>query len=187
MNNFMKETAAIATVSALACIPLVLIGKPITSDIELTQTSYLPTYEIKRIVHTPIPKFDTDWCIGHKDCYKIAEAVYHEARSDGYAGMQAVANVIMNRSATRNKTPYDIITENRQFSYLHTIKNLEMNDIKSKRIAVDIALSAMIGELPDITHGSTFYYSTKILKSNPPYWVTSVTYVKDIKNHRFYK
>ena len=43
------------------------------------------------------------------NCQAVAQAVYHEARGEGKRGMQAVANVIMNRTETRNLTPKQVV------------------------------------------------------------------------------
>ena len=51
------------------------------------------------------------------DCKHIAEAVYHEARGEGKQGMVAVANVIMNRTKSRNISPAAVVQQPRQFSY----------------------------------------------------------------------
>ena len=158
-------------------------------------TEYLSNSEIDTIVYAvsdnPIhsEQYGLDpytWCKQNTDCYKIAEAVYHEARSEGHDGMVAVANVIMNRANHQEKSPYEIITARKQFSYLDLISDLRMKETKYKKIALRVAYQAVHGALVDITDGATFYYSTSVLKK-APYWASSFEYVADISNHRFYR
>lgn len=90
------------------------------------------------------------------DCKAVAQAVYFEARGEGYKGMQAVANVIMNRTKTRGISPRAVVRQPHQFSY-RTRRDLSMREQAEAQRAHDIAYKATSGKLKDITNGATFF------------------------------
>lgn len=90
------------------------------------------------------------------DCRAVAQAVYFEARGEGYKGMQAVANVIMNRTKTRGISPRAVVRQPKQFSY-RTRKDLSMREKAAANRAYEIAHKATTGQLKDITGGATYF------------------------------
>lgn len=124
----------------------------------------------------------------------IARTIWGEARGEGARGMQAVANVIMNRvkaGSWYGTTPKDVVLKKWQFSCWN-----DGDPNKSKMLAVTaadrdfanaqiIAQAAYNGNLPDITNGATHYYAYKSIKE--PSWVKDMTYKTTIGNHKFYK
>lgn len=114
------------------------------------------------------------------DCKHIAEAVYHEARGEGKQGMVAVANVIMNRTKSRNISAAAVVQQPRQFSYRGK-RNLSFSDKKSYELACAIANDAVNNRLKDITKGATYF------RSGGGSWGKSIKHTVTIGSHRFFK
>lgn len=124
----------------------------------------------------------------------IARTIYGEARGEKSQGMQAVANVIMNRvkaGSWYGTTPKDVVLKKYQFSCWN-----DSDPNKAKILAATaadpvfanaqkIAQAAYRGTLPDITGGATHYYAYKSIAA--PSWVNKMTYTTTIGNHKFYK
>lgn len=114
------------------------------------------------------------------DCKHIAEAVYHEARGEGKQGMVAVANVIMNRTKSRNISPAAVVQQPGQFSYRGK-RNLAFIDKKSYETACSIANDAVNKRLKDNTNGATYF------RSGGGSWGKSIKHTVTIGSHRFFK
>ena len=121
----------------------------------------------------------------------IARTAWGEARGEGATGMQAVVNVIMNR--TKNGgwyglTPKEVCLKKWQFSCwnendpnrekLLAVTTADKNFAK----ALDLATLAYNGQLPDITGGATNYHAKSIL----PSWASRMTKTAEIGQHIFY-
>ena len=120
----------------------------------------------------------------------LARTLYGEARGEGYRGMQAVANVIMNRvkkGGWYGASVKDVVLKPYQFSCWNvTDPNREkiINATPAQlSTALEIAKKAINGELPDITGGATHYYANSI---SAPYWASSMKKTATIGNHIFY-
>lgn len=128
----------------------------------------------------------------------LARTLYGEARNQGREGIQAVANVVLNRvaAARAGTTKWwgtDIISVCRkpyQFSCWNTtdpnckiIKEVGTESVIFK-LCVDIATHAVNNKLPDITKGATHYYA-KSMKSPPP-WSRNRTACAAIRDHIFF-
>jgi hypothetical protein len=125
------------------------------------------------------------------NAYIVAATLYGEAKGEGDVGMQAVLNVIMNRSRQDFSKTKGIVLKSKQFSTWNKVHDLE----KAKKISIELAKReknnqiyrtaiklvdlAMKGKLPDITGGATLYYNPK--KANP-YWAG-----KPVKNKKIVK
>lgn len=122
----------------------------------------------------------------------MARTMYGEARGEGISGMQAVANVIMNRvkaGAWYGKTVEDVVLKPYQFSCWNeddpnrrVIMDVTTSNTLFKN-AYDLARQAYNGTLPDITNGATHYHAASIT----PYWSKSLTKTASVGNHIFYK
>lgn len=123
----------------------------------------------------------------------MARTIWGEARNQGNAGMQAVANVIMNRvkkGGWYGATPAEVCKKKYQFSCW-----LENDPNYKKLISVDdsdryfvqaksIAQKAIDDELGDITGGATEYHT----KSIKPDWnYSKLQRTASIGDHIFYK
>ena len=119
----------------------------------------------------------------------LARTIYGEARGEGVKGMQAVANVVMNRvkaGGWYGASVKDVVLKPKQFScWNENDPNraiiLAANDAQLAQ-ARSIAEQAIAGTLPDITGGATNYHA----KSITPYWAASMTKTATIGNHVFY-
>lgn len=127
----------------------------------------------------------------------LARTVYGEARGEGYRGMQAVANVVMNRVALADqhphfgdgspaaacKAPWQFSCWNPNDPNLTKIESVTSEDTVFAQ-AFQIANDAIKGLMSDITFGATFYY----VKSSPtPNWAEGQTPCQIIGKHLFYK
>ena len=123
----------------------------------------------------------------------LARTMWGEARGETDEGMQAVANVIMNRVARDSWFGSGIIgvaLKDWQFSVWN------LNDPNRAKVlgvteddpvfvrALDIAKRVVSGDLPDITKGSTHYYA---IGSIPPKWAFVLEYTGTIGSHVFYR
>lgn len=122
----------------------------------------------------------------------IATTLVLEAGGEGDRGMQAIANVLRNRSNKKGTTPVKEALQNKQFSMWNDYNagNEQMSDVISRakkhpkwNIAVDYA--KRINSLPDVTNGATHYYNPH--KVNPVWGADSETWKqhKNIGNHKF--
>lgn len=127
----------------------------------------------------------------------LARTLWGEARGEGTAGMQAVANVVLNRvriAQERGKfwwgnTIIEVCQKPYQFSCWNrsdpSFRKLQAVDEKNLYFATALRLArrAMAGALEDLTDGATHYHADYV----EPYWVRGQTPVKTIGRHIFYK
>lgn len=128
-----------------------------------------------------------------KDIDNLARTVWGEARGDGREGMQAVANVVMNRVRAGkwfSGTVSAVVRMPWQFSIWNAgdpnrAKIEAANENTPGFLdAVEISARAMRGDLPDITNGATHYHAVTI---QPPDWTQGATETARIGGHVFYK
>lgn len=121
----------------------------------------------------------------------LARTLWGEARGEGRAGMQAVANVIANRAARPGwwgRSISEVCLRPWQFScWLPNDPNRE----KLRRVtekdaafgqAMEIAAKALAGGLGDLTCGATHYHAVDIA----PAWAKGRTPCVIIGRHAFY-
>ena len=123
----------------------------------------------------------------------LARTIWGEARGEGYAGMQAVANVIMNRVKRGGwygltvtevcKKPYQFSCWNVNDPNYAKIKNVTTDNNQFLQ-ALEIARQAVAGTLPDITSGATEYHAISI---KPNWNYAKLEEVGVIGNHKFYR
>lgn len=148
------------------------------------------------IIETPKA---TPQTVNQIDLDTMARTMWGEARNEGYAGMQGVANVIMNRYALAQQsnararqfgaTPAAICKKPWQFSVwnandpnLEKILNVTTAN-RDFRTALEIAEKALLGQLSDVTGGADHYHAHYVA----PNWSEGVRPTTIIKNHQFYK
>jgi spore germination cell wall hydrolase CwlJ-like protein len=129
----------------------------------------------------------------------IAATIIGEAGGEGYVGMQAVADVIMNR-AVRSKLPvsyeqqvYEVVIVPYQFSCLSSVvvaKTKSWAQIISAAkehprwpYALELTQRIYNKTLLDITGGATHFHNLTV----HPYWADRLTRTKRIGRHIFYK
>lgn len=120
----------------------------------------------------------------------MARTIWGEARGEGARGMQAVANVIMNRvnkGGWYGATIKDVVLKKWQFStWNEGDPNREkiLNATPAQLAqALDISKKVIKGELQDITAGATNYHATTV----KPSWAEKMTKTVQIGNHIFYR
>lgn len=128
--------------------------------------------------HTPVPSpaVASEWCCMLKN-------IYHEARGEGVAGMQAVASVTLNRVAQTGKTVCEVVYAHKQFSWTNTAKGRNKPITGDTAMLYAVADKAMAGVLLDITSGATHYHTHAV----KPVWRKSLDKLAVINNHIFYK
>jgi hypothetical protein len=122
----------------------------------------------------------------------IATTLVLEAGGEGAKGMQAVANVLQNRSEKRGTNPSAEAIRKKQFSMWNAYNDgtEDISDVIARakihplwKTAVDYA--KRIKSLPDVTRGATHYYNPN--KVNPSWGAGSDTWKHhaDIGHHKF--
>jgi spore germination cell wall hydrolase CwlJ-like protein len=127
----------------------------------------------------------------------LARTIWGEARGEGKPGMEAVANVVMNRvDHARNQggywwgnsvievcqKPYQFSAWNRRDPNYHKLLEVDETD-PDFATAKRIARRAISGALDDRTHGASHYHA----KHANPYWARGRKPDAVIGNHMFYK
>lgn len=121
----------------------------------------------------------------------LARTIWGEARGEGADGMQAVANVVVNRVAHPGwwghtiqevcQAPWQFSCWNANDPNLIKLLNVDASD-PAFAVALDIAAQAVDGSLPDITGGATNYHAAGI----NPSWAADMTETAQIGRHIFY-
>lgn len=128
-------------------------------------------------------------CMKDKDCRKLLEALYHEARSEPDEGVIAVAAVIKNRASHPKRwknTIYGVITEKHQFSYLTdgSVERGMKDKSQVNRLGI-IAYDVIHGKIESSLVKDALFYHTVGMKKYP-HWSKKKKVVKRIHNHIFY-
>jgi spore germination cell wall hydrolase CwlJ-like protein len=120
----------------------------------------------------------------------LSRTIYWEAKSEGAAGMEAIANVVMNRLGHKGfpNTICEVVKQGHergacQFSWWCDGRSDIAEEDKPYAIAKEIARKALNRQLPDRTGGAMYFHQRKIT----PGW--SAEYIKtvEIGEHIFYK
>jgi spore germination cell wall hydrolase CwlJ-like protein len=142
----------------------------------------LPIFDFSKLLDTTTKAQEVDI---------LARTIWGEARGEGANGMQAVANVIVNRANAPSwwgTNIVDVCLKDYQFSVWNQndpnyrlVTNVTASDPMFKK-ALEIAARAVAGTLPDITGGATHYHTTAI----NPSWASSLGVTRVIGAHKFY-
>ena len=129
----------------------------------------------------------------NSDIETVARTIWGEARGEGNVGMQAVANVIVNRA--KQPTRYGIglagvCLKPKQFSCWNKddpnyqqMLDVDDNDDDAYRTALKIAAKAVAGTLDDVTGKANHYHSVYV----SPSWADPSKKTAQIGSHIFYK
>lgn len=127
----------------------------------------------------------------------LARTIFGEARGEPIEGLEAVANVVLNRARISAKKgrywwgngiigvcqkPYQFSCWNRSDPSYHRLINVTDQNIHFAT-CLRIARRAVIGVLKDNTKGATHYHADYI----SPYWAKGEVPVITIGRHIFYK
>lgn len=122
----------------------------------------------------------------------LARTIWGEARGEGVTGMQAVANVIINRvnaGIWYGRTVSEVCKKKYQFScWLPSDPNYAKCQAvtiadNSFQNAMFLAAKGVAGELEDITGGANHYHASSI----KPSWADATKVTAQIGNHIFYR
>jgi spore germination cell wall hydrolase CwlJ-like protein len=120
----------------------------------------------------------------------LSRTIYWEARGEGAAGMEAVANVVMNRLGHEGfpNTICEVVRQGSeqgacQFSWWCDGRSDDAEEDKSYAIAKEIARKALNRQLTDRTGGALYFHQ----REATPSW--SAEYIKTVEvgEHVFYK
>ena len=140
---------------------------------------------ISRVDESPL-KQERDNCLESTECSKLAEAVYYEARGEGWEGMKAVANVIKNRVESSKYSVQEVVERPWQFSYVHEVKDKSFKDRQSYEKSLLISYRVLTGKVGDNTLNSTHYLNPKKVKKLPK-WAKQYERTVVINDHVFYR
>lgn len=122
----------------------------------------------------------------------LARTIWGEARGEGSQGMQAVANVIVNRVKAVSwygANFEDVCKKPKQFSCWNAddpnfskCMNVTNTDAQFRQ-CLEIAQLAILGQLEDVTSGANHYHTIGIV----PSWARIEKQTCRIGNHIFYK
>ena len=121
----------------------------------------------------------------------LAEAVYFEARGEDLAGQAAVAEVILNRVASKSfpNTVCKVINQGSsrkfkcQFSYMCDGKSEKIYDRNSYERIVKLSWIMIMGSARVLTNGATYYHTSEV----SPVWAKSLKKTNVIGRHIFYR
>jgi spore germination cell wall hydrolase CwlJ-like protein len=120
----------------------------------------------------------------------LSRTIYWEAKGEEAAGMEAIANVVMNRLGHEGfpNTICEVVMQGQeqgscQFSWWCDGRSDNVEEEKSYTIAKEIARKALNRQLRDRTNGAMYFHQQEL----SPGW--SAKYIKtvDVGQHVFYK
>jgi spore germination cell wall hydrolase CwlJ-like protein len=120
----------------------------------------------------------------------LSRTIYWETRGEGVAGMEAVANVVMNRLGHEGfpNTICEVVRQGRekgacQFSWWCDGRSDDAEEDKSYAIAKEIARKALNRQLTDRTGGALYFHQRKAT----PSWSAKYLKTVEVGEHVFYK
>ncbi len=120
----------------------------------------------------------------------LSRTIYWETRGEGAAGMEAVANVVMNRLGHEGfpNTICEVVRQGReqgacQFSWWCDGRSDDAEENESYAIAKEVARKALNRQLTDRTGGALYFHQRKVT----PSWSTEYIKTVEVGEHVFYK
>ena len=120
----------------------------------------------------------------------FARSIYWEARGEGDAGMEAIANVVMNRIGHKGfpNTICGVVKQGHeqgacQFSWWCDGHSDDAADEESYSHAKEIARKALNRQLRDRTGGALYFHQRKVA----PHWSKEYIRTAEVGEHVFYK
>lgn len=112
----------------------------------------------------------------------LAQVIHDEARGEPKAGKIAVANVVINRTATWKRDVCGVVYHKRgkvcQFSGM-----CSRGEKPYTKESINLAYEVMHGQHKDLTKGATYFHAKYV----NPAWNTAFQKTKTIGNHIFYR
>lgn len=160
------------------------------TDIPLEDTASRDIAVIKTLTKSkPLTRLWADYEMRQHQC--LSEAVYYEARSETRSGQIGVAEVVMNRVASKHY-PNSICEVVYQGSERHTGCQFSFTcdgsmdhapKAKAWQRSKDIATLKLTGMAPKLTNKATHYHTTDV----SPAWAPTLRYNGQIGSHKFYR
>lgn len=120
----------------------------------------------------------------------LSRTIYWEAKGEGAAGMEAIANVVMNRLGHEgfSNTICEVVMQGRergacQFSWWCDGRSDDAEEEKPYAIAKEIARKALNRQLTDQTGGALYFHQRKVT----PSWAAEYIKTVEVGEHIFYK
>jgi spore germination cell wall hydrolase CwlJ-like protein len=120
----------------------------------------------------------------------LSRTIYWEAKGEGAADMEAIANVVMNRLGHEgfSNTICEVVMQGRergacQFSWWCDGRSDDAEEDKPYAIAKEIARKALNRQLADRTGGALYFHQRKATPSWRAEYITTV----EVGDHVFYK
>lgn len=124
-------------------------------------------------------------CEMSRQCAKLAEVGYFEARSESDEGVLATMFTVLNRVDHPHfpQTIHEVVHQPKQFSYVHD-GSLEqgIKEPEQFRRTLSLAYALLTDDIESPIGNSTHYHTTAI----NPYWASSLNHVTTIGSHKFY-
>ncbi len=170
-----------------------IIQAPIVPHLEDTLIPYtsltLPS-EYQALTAPSLTSGNTGFSNVSQDVDILARTLWGEARGEGSTGMQAVANVIINRVDDGRfgdgiigvcQKPYQFSSWNANDPNRARLLSVTAADPQFSQ-ALQIAQYAASGQLQDLTGGALYYYATSI---SEPAWAADLPVTAQIGQHIF--
>jgi spore germination cell wall hydrolase CwlJ-like protein len=120
----------------------------------------------------------------------LARTIYWEAKNEGSAGTEAVANVVMNRLEHKGfpKTICEVVRQGSeqspcQFSWWCDGRSDDAREEQLYVLSKEIARKALNHQLTDRTHGALYFHREDV----SPAWAATYIETAKIGKHLFYK
>ncbi len=120
----------------------------------------------------------------------LSRTIYWEARGDGAAGMEAIANVVLNRLGHEGfpNTICEVVRQGReegacQFSWWCDGRSDDAEEDEAYAIAKEIARKALNRQLTDRTGGALYFHQRELT----PSWSAEYIKTAEVGEHVFYK
>lgn len=149
----------------------------------------LSTFMIVCLLHTnPVsPAGMTKSVECDYDIELLATTVYGEARGESFLGRKAVVDVVRNRMDGCRLSSKQVLLHQgynaKRKTYEYAFEGAHV-EVTNKKLYDEILSEVQLYlSQDDITDGATHFYSG----DKKPYWTASLTYVKTIGGHHFYR
>lgn len=119
----------------------------------------------------------------------VAAVLLAEAGVDGVEGLEGVAEVIATRARERQLTPYEVVTQPKQFASLNgkspwaVLTAMRRSPLWKQAVTLANRIYQDPGAFRNVTNGANHF----TVKTEKPYWANGLKPVVVIKSHAFFK
>ena len=130
---------------------------------------------------------DAKSCTKLESIKALALNMYHEARGEGFAAMQMVGEVTLNRvnSETYPDNICDVVYQKSQFSWTRNKKDKTPKEQDQWELAMKIATKLIEGDIVYFNNGATHFVNPKF-ERHMPSWTRKFERVAKVGSHIFY-